>query len=143
MVTPPDRAAGRGSWSVPPPILSPIHHVVQIKDPRPKGRGIPRRDGEPFSCSGEPDVGLADASNLRRKRRGMRPEEIQSGRPATNGETVLVNDLVVRLVPPPCGKQLYVATDTCLVTPRHKKHDAYQKALDRLLRVSARRIPLA
>src|SRR3954447_3592173 len=33
-----------------------------IKDPRPKGRGIPRRDGKPFSCGGEQDVGLADAS---------------------------------------------------------------------------------
>jgi type II secretory pathway predicted ATPase ExeA len=32
-----------------------------IKDPRPKGRGIPRRDGEPFSYGGELDVGLADA----------------------------------------------------------------------------------
>src|SRR4051812_15187421 len=46
----------------------------------PKGRGIRRRDGEPFSYGGEPDVGLADASKLRRKRWGMRPGEIQ--RPA-------------------------------------------------------------
>src|SRR6476469_5060370 len=56
-----------------------LHFLVAnraIKDPRPKGRGIRRRDGEPFSCGGEPNVGLADASKARRKRRGMRPKAI-------------------------------------------------------------------
>src|SRR3954464_9574897 len=57
----------------------PFSTLRTIKDPHPKGRGIPRRDGEPFSCGGERDVGLADASKLRRKRRGMRPEAIQKG----------------------------------------------------------------
>ena len=52
--------------------------ATPIKDPRPKGRGIRRREDEPFSCSGEPDVGLAGASAWRRKRRGMRPEAIQT-----------------------------------------------------------------
>ena len=33
-----------------------------IKHPRPKGRGIPRRNGESLSWGGEQDVGLADAS---------------------------------------------------------------------------------
>ena len=47
------------------------YYNITIKDPRPKGRGISREDGEPFSCGGEPNVGLADASKLRRKRRGM------------------------------------------------------------------------
>lgn len=48
-----------------------------IKDPRPKGRGIRRRDGERLSSGGEPDVGLAHASKMRRKRQGMRPGAIQ------------------------------------------------------------------
>ena len=48
-----------------------------IKDPRPKGRGIWRGDGEQLSRGGEPDVRLAHASDVRRKRRGMRPEVIQ------------------------------------------------------------------
>jgi hypothetical protein len=47
---------------------------------------------------------------------GVKDPSFQSGRPATDDETVLVNDLVARLVPPPCGKQLYVVTDTYLVT---------------------------
>jgi hypothetical protein len=33
--------------------------------------------GSTVSSSGEPDVGLATASDKRRKRRGMQPEEIQ------------------------------------------------------------------
>ena len=36
--------------------------ALEIKDPRPKGRGIPRRNGEPLSWGSEQDVGLADAS---------------------------------------------------------------------------------
>src|SRR5215217_3461021 len=48
-----------------------------IKDPRPKGRGIRRRDGELFLSSGESDVGLAAASDERRKRRGMQLAAIQ------------------------------------------------------------------
>ncbi len=49
--------------------------------PRPKGRGILRREGDLFLCSGEPDVRLDGASKLRRKRRGMRPEEIHENNP--------------------------------------------------------------
>ncbi len=48
----------------------------KIKDPRRKRRGIRRRDGERFSFGSEPDAGLAHASKMRRKRRGMRPGEI-------------------------------------------------------------------
>ncbi len=33
-----------------------------IKDPRPKGRGITRRNGEPLTWGGDQDVGLAGAS---------------------------------------------------------------------------------
>jgi hypothetical protein len=55
--------------------------TLAIKDPRPKGRGLRRRDGEPFSCSGEPDVGLADASNLRRKRRECDPKRFSATEP--------------------------------------------------------------
>jgi acetate kinase len=50
------------------------------KHPRPKGRGIRRGDGEQLSYGGETDVELAHASNVRRKRRGMRPEVIQGSR---------------------------------------------------------------
>ena len=45
------------------------------KDPRPKGRGIAEVSQSP-AC-GEQDVGLAGASDERRKRRGMRPAGIQ------------------------------------------------------------------
>src|SRR3954447_25085094 len=48
------------------------------KDPRPKRRGIWRRGGERFSCDGERDVGLADASARHCKRRGPRPEGIHN-----------------------------------------------------------------
>jgi hypothetical protein len=47
----------------------------RIKDPRPKGRGIAEVSQSPDR--GEQDVGLANASNERRKRRGMRPAGIQ------------------------------------------------------------------
>jgi hypothetical protein len=47
--------------------------ATQMEDPRPKGPGSRGRDGEPFLDHGEPNVGPADASELRRKRRGMRP----------------------------------------------------------------------
>src|SRR3954453_7968221 len=51
----------------------------KIKDPRPKGRGIVEVSQSP--ARGEQDVGLADASDERRKRRGMRPAGIQEPSP--------------------------------------------------------------
>src|SRR3954447_12217333 len=53
----------------------PISTPSAIKDPRPKGRGIVEVSQSP--ARGEQDVGLADASDERRKRRGMRPAGIQ------------------------------------------------------------------
>jgi hypothetical protein len=43
--------------------------IQPIKDPRPKGRGI--GEVSQFPARGEQDVGLAGASDERRKRRGM------------------------------------------------------------------------
>ena len=62
----------------PPACRRPGRPAGPINDPRPKGRGIAEVSQSP--AHGEQDVGLAGASDERRKRRGKRPAGILRGR---------------------------------------------------------------
>src|SRR3954469_25835686 len=77
MVSPVARAAlARSRLGV--QVLTYSHQsATRINNPAPRG-GVFREETVSHSrVASERDVGLADASKVRRKRRGMRPEEIQ------------------------------------------------------------------